>query len=253
MNYSTRFKTVLSIVYLILALCFIGLPFSFLAFGSDLNTAPNPGYPYNSMVYLQEDFMTGSTASGSIGATGWGAANGTTSLLTAETNRPGIMRRDSSAVSGTVATAIWSIINPALDVTNSTFRLRLISRLNTNDANTTVRQGFSNGFGASPPSSGIYFEKLDADTNWFCVLRSGGVQTRTDSGVSVSTNFDTFLIISSSASVTFLINNTPTSCGSMTSNFPAVDLSAGLHIVNSAAASKTIDVDYSELMIKVAR
>lgn len=155
------------------------------SFSSDFQQQQNPLYPFKSSIFLQEEFLGGSTASNSIGALGWSAANGTVGNLAGETNRYGIIRRDTSAVLGTVATlAINSGAAAATDPTVN-HSIMFASRLNTNDANTTVRIGALNSPSISPPANGIFFEKLDADTNWFCVTRSGGVQTRTDSGIEI--------------------------------------------------------------------
>lgn len=246
MYYTPRFKTIIEIVYLVLALCLIGLPFSFLAFGSDLQTQQNPLYPYRSSIFLQEEFLGGSTASNSIGALGWNAANGTVSNLAGETNRFGIIRRDTSAVSGTVATLAINSGSAAATDPSLSHRILFASRLNTNDANTTVRIGALNSPALSPPANGIYFEKLDADTNWFCITRTGGVETRTDSTIAVNTSFNTFEYSRNSSGVQFRINNSLV-C-THTTNITATFINPGLHIVNSAAAAKTIDTDYAQII-----
>lgn len=129
--------------------------------------------------------------------------------------------------------------------------MTFVVRLNTNDTDTAVRVGDFQSAQNDPPSSGDYFEKLYADTNWFYVTRSGGTQTgsRTDTGIAVSTNWITFRINrASDSSIDFYINGTL--IGSQTANIPtAVALNPGLHIVNQAAASKTIDIDYAKILI----
>lgn len=243
MNYSTRFKTVMVVVYIVLILCFIGLPVSFLAFGSDLQTQQNPLYPYKSSVWLQDEFLTGN-GSGAFGILGWTTA-GTITIEGSLTNRPGIMRLNTGAVSGTQARASFSnsaALDPATNIQNL-----WVTQLNTNDANTTVRIGLGNSVATSPPGNGIYFEKLDADTNWFCVTRAAAVQTRTDSGVAVNTSFNDFFLNRNSAGVTWKINNSAV-CGTHTTNIPTTMISPFVFIINSAAAAKTIDLDYFQVI-----
>lgn len=246
MNYSTRFKTVIAIVYLVLALCFIGLPFSFLAFGSDLQTQQNPLYPYQSSVYVSDDFISGLNTNGTTGALGWIINGGTTTNLASISGRPGLLQKNTSGAFPTIAQLVSSGTSSVIDG-GSNHNVLFVARLNTNDANTTVRIGSANAFSANPPADGIFFEKLDADTNWFCVTRSGGVQTRTDSGTAITTNFTTFTYNRNSSGAAFLINNAQV-C-SQSTNITTAQVAPGLHIVNSAAAAKTIDIDYFRLIV----
>lgn len=211
---------------------------------------PNPSilYDYRTAIQIQEDFIGGSTTSGAIGRHGFGAVGGSTTSLASEENRPGIVRRDTSASSGTVTSlSLYPATSSALDPAWPTDELWIV-RLNTNDANTTVRVGSLSSFGSSPPSHGMYFEKLDADTNWFCVTRAGGVQTRVDSGVAVGTDWVTLRKQRTSAGVTFTIGAVVVG-GLFTTNIPTAFLNPTVQIVNSAAASKTIDIDYFEMTI----
>lgn len=212
--------------------------------GSDLQTRQSNLYPYRSTSFYQDDFNTGTITNGNIGSIGWQAA-GTITNLTSETNRPGIVRFDTGAVSGTAARVHFSSSSAFEGSTPHIINFAV--RLNTNDANTTIRIGSSSSVGANPPANGIYIEKLDADTNWFCVTRSGAVQTRTDSGVAVSTSFIASSYRRSSSDVEFSINNTLV-C-THTTNVPTAFLSPFVYIINSAAAAKTFDIDYADVQI----
>lgn len=241
MNYSARFKTILTVVYIVLALCFIGLPFSFLAFGSDIQTQQNPLYPYRSSVFISDEFYGGTTTTGNIGSIGWSLSACTATPSGGTANNPGFYRLDTTAVINTLCRVFSQAgaINPI----NKNHSEITVARLNTNDANTIVRIGDSDGFSASPPTNGIYFEKLAADTNWFVVTRSAGVETRTDTGVAINTNFNSFAFTVTSASVIFQLNNA--TVATHTTNIPSV--TGGLNgwfITNTAAASKTLDLDY---------
>lgn len=231
--------------HVFIALCLIFC--AQVAIGSDLTTAPSILYPYKSRVILQEEFTSGRTVSGTIGSLGWGFSNGTATQLASEVNRIGILRRDTSAVSGTVTSLRLNINSSATFAANLVHDILWMVRLNTNDANTTVRVGIASPtFTTSPPTYGIYFEKLDADTNWFCITNDAG-ETRTDSGVAVSTNFVTLAHQNIGGTVYFEINNTRV-C-THTTEIPTGQASPWTHIVNSAAAAKTLDHDYMQFRV----
>lgn len=218
------------------------------AVASDVTTQQSILYPYKSSIIFQDDFLSGNTTSGAIGSLGWGFTNGSVTILASETNRPGIMRRSTSAVSGTVTATRLNINTSTMFVGNLNHDLMWMARLNTNDANTTVRLGVGNpAFGVAPPDHGIYFEKLDGDTNWFCITRSSAVETRTDSGIAVNTSFNTFAYFNMNGSVAFQLNNA-TVC-THTTNIPTVVIMPWTHIINSAAADKTLDHDYFQLRL----
>lgn len=204
-------------------------------------------YTYQNSVSISDEFLSGAAVNGSIGALGWNIFNITASQNSSIANRPGLYLMSSSAVPGTVSSLIIqgntnNLVDPASLV--STF---YALRLNSNDANTTIRIGPLSSFTANPPADGFYLEKLDADTAWFCVSRSGGVQTRTTSSVPTSTSFATFEIIKSSGAVDFKINGA--NVCNITSNLPTNFLDPSVQIISSVAASKTFDIDYFSLQI----
>jgi hypothetical protein len=215
------------------------------AWASDLSQQQSVLYPFQTTIAFQDDFLGGNAGAATTGSFGWTVA-GTATSQPSIANRLGIIRFDTSAVSGTIS-RINFFQTVSLDPAANTI-LTWVTRLNTNDANTTYRQGVQNTQTANPPAEGIYIEKLDADTNWFCVTRAGAVQTRTDSTVAVTTAFATFRFTRNSSGVQFSINNVNV-CGLMTTNIPTVFVNPEVFIINSAAASKTVDVDYFELTI----
>lgn len=218
------------------------------AFAGELQQEQSTLYPYKSQIIWQDEFLTGNTTSEDIGSLGWRFSNGTTSLLLSEVNRPGILRRDTGAGAGTIAT---TYLYGSSDTILGTVRhdITWMVRLNNNDANTTQRVGAANSvFAISPPDHGIYFEKLDADTNWFCVTRDATVETRTNSGIAVNTSFNTFRYERLASSVVFSINNINVCTN--TTNIPStIYITPWTLIVNSAAAAKTMDHDYFQIRI----
>lgn len=218
-----------------------------IGFGSDIQISTGVLYPYQSSLEVQEEFTSGTAVTQNVGAYGFGAGNGTIAIITSEANRPGIYQRGTSAVSGTLAvTQLWPH-SSALFEANLPHTVLWAVRLNTNDANTTMRFGVGNSIVANPPSEGIYFEKLDGDTNWFCITRTTSLETRTDSTIAVNTSFNEFKYRRTSGQVDFLINGTQV-C-SHTTRLSSALVDPFTQIVNSAAADKTMDLDYFQLQL----
>lgn len=215
-----------------------------LALGQAINN-----YNYRRTFTLQDDFLGGSQATGFIGVLGWNGA-GTLTVQAGLRQRPGIFRVDTGAVSGTQArlNGIASTIFNAREIG----KILWVIRPNNIDANTTIRIGAGNAVSANPPNNGIYFEKLDADTNWFCVSRAATIETRTPTNVPITVTFTDFQYKLIGTGVEFYINNVLVSTHDLTT-VPSVFIGPFMFIINSAAAAKTLDVDYFEMASTVTR
>lgn len=210
----------------------------------------NKLYDYRTCVQLQDDFLSGGNTTAVVGALGWHFVGGVYAVQASEAGHPGIGRRNTTAASGTVSYTILN--NTKQDIlTAGPLDLLWVARLNDIDANTTARVGAGYLVNLAQPTNGQYFEKLDADTNWFCVTRAAGVQTRTDTGVAVNTAFHTFSIIRTGSSVRFELDGVVVA--THTTHIPSQALTPAIQIINSAAADKTIDLDYFELEYEVSR
>jgi len=209
--------------------------------------ASSPIYDFTTEIIVQDDFLSGNTSNGTVGALGWTVSGGSTTIQVSEANETGIIRRDTSASSGTVAYTSLSTLGGLIQSSATSTDLIWRLRLNSNDANTTVRVGAFANINAVPPADGIYFEKADADTNWQCVTRIGGAtQTKTDSGVAVDTNFHRFRYVrTGTASVVFYLDTVQV-C-SHTTNLPSNTIMPTAYIRNAEAASKTMDMGYFQL------
>ncbi len=214
-----------------------------IAFGIGMNL-----YNYKRRFALQDDFTTGGQPTGTIGDLGW-LSNGTLVVRPGELNHPGVIRLDTRAVSGTHERLNFSL-SPSFNV-GFNHEVTWVAVVNTVDANTTVRLGSANSVAGAPPVNGIYFEKLDGDTNWFAVTRAGGTQTRTDTGVAVSASYITARYSFNGSAVLFYINDLLVATN--TTNIPVGLESPFAYIINSAAASKTMDVDYFEIIADTER
>lgn len=214
-----------------------------------LGPAANPPdatlYDYRNTIRVQEEFLGAASSTGNIGSLGWGVSFGTTSQTAPSADRYGLITRDTSAASGTAASLVLNG-NQTVLLGTTQHKLTFIAKLNQVDANTAVWYGAAVTSG-SVPNDGIWIEKRDADTNWFCVTRASSSQTRTDSGVAVTTNYTTFTYERTSANVVFSINGNRV-C-THTATIPTAALDPATVIINSAAASKTHTIDYFELIV----
>lgn len=225
-------------------LAILALPLFALA--SDMQQQQSTLYPFRSTVELQEEFLTGTNATGTIGSLGWTAANGAVSAASTA-NAPGYTRRDTSAAAGTIASTFHHISGSLVDPTlnhSILWRVRIV----TNDNATTVRAGEAAPPTTNPPTSGIYFERLDTDTNWFCVTRSAGVQTRTDSTIATTGNFVNLSYTRNSSGVMWSIDGVAV-CGTSTTNIPTAFTLAFTQVINTGAVAKQLDHDYFQLRI----
>lgn len=204
-------------------------------------------YPFQSSMEISDDFMNGTQASGAIGELGWAIDGGSANGQPGVASHPGMQRIDTSAVSGTQPDLFLSSSLSSTVPTDS-HRVMWVGRLNNNDANTTMRHGMNDQVTTNPPTNGIYIEKLDADTNYFCVTRNAAVQTRVDSGVAVNTNFHNMGYTRNSSGVQFVINGVNV-CGLINTNIPTVAIRPVFTLINSAAANKTYDLDYFSLSL----
>jgi len=230
----------------------LGLLLSFPLMGNAevwISSAPIAGYFYDREVVIQEEFLSGSTSSATSGSIGWQLVGGTTTLGGGVVDHPGFLRRDTSAVISTL-TSLNHFTGTATAWNQNIYLVRWIVRPNNIDANTTLRIGSFSSFLANPPSDGVYFEKLDADTNWFFVTRAGGVQTRTNTGVAVVADWTELTVQRNSTSAWGSINKSVVA--THTTNL-SLNGHAVTQIINSVAASKTLDHDYCEIRLTITR
>lgn len=219
-----------------------------LSFASDIQIQRSALYPYQSVIEIQDDFISGLQSSGTVGVLGW-FVSGATTFLGDDANDPGVLRKDTSAVSGTVSSILLSGTQTMI---SAVFPYTVLwrERLNNADANTTVRIGLSSACTVSPIGTGIYFEKLDADTDWFATTNNGGVKTRVDTGVPATTGAFHIYTINrdvAAGNAKFFIDNA--AVGTITTNIPASAIQPCSQIVNSAAAAKTLDIGYFQMVI----
>lgn len=200
---------------------------------------------FHTRSHFVDDFYGGGGTDGAIGALGWGAG-GTISAVTGVANNPGLVGLATGASSGTYARL--NMYGGGIQLLSANdFDLSWVFKVGTTDVDTTIRAGLSSGWASNPATNGIYFEKAAADTNWFTTTRAT-TETRTDTGIAVSTaSYITVRMVRTSGLVLFYFNGALVA--THTTTIPTAAVGPGIHILNSAAANKTMTVDYFEMTI----
>lgn len=207
---------------------------------------PPPATQY----YVNEEFNSGAAVAGQIGDLGW-SFTGTVTHLNGETDHPGLWQVSTGTSSGTITRLSFFNASDNLFIPSAIFDGTWIAR-HTNDSATRVRIGVANSCFSDPPSDGMYFEKLSADTNYFRVTRSGGTQTRTDTTFATSTAFRRFRVRRiDGTTIGFTLDSNAEQTN--TTNIPTTGMNVCFQLVNSAAANKTLDADSFQMTIAVTR
>jgi len=200
---------------------------------------------------ISDEFTVATIEGGEIGELGWNFTNGTWNLVNPSADHPGVCRRVSTAVSGTIASAFTGGggATPSIQVDQAVEMVWVIRPL-TADADYDFRFGLSSDFTSQTPSHAIYFEKLAADTNLFAVCRFSGTQTRVDTGVASAAEWFTLRRRQISAtSMGFRVNGAAEVV--VDTNVPAAATAMvyGFHIVPQSANARSVDADFFSMKI----
>lgn len=196
---------------------------------------------------ISDDFVSGTTTTGSVGSLGWTIGGGTHTVLLPEAGHPGIAQKSTGATQNTVSHMAANLTNSGAILPADLFDLTAVVRLNTNDTATDVRFGLADNFSVAP-NDGVYIEKLAADTSWFGAANAAAT-SRTAALAATSTNWVRFRVRRVDAStVGFTVDSGAEA--TLTTNIPTGRMMVGVHIINSgAAAAKTLDVDFIRIKI----
>jgi hypothetical protein len=202
-----------------------------------------------------DDFGCGAFTTGTLGCLGWYLSASGFASASANTisGSPGTVTMTTSgtinSVVGIAPVAHQVNLNPAESFTT---RLKVASITGTAPT-TNIRLRFGLTTQYSTPdaiTNGVYLEKLEGDTNWFCVVRAAAAETRVDTGVAYSTSGYALQIrrvnsttigckvatkLSTLAAATEATNN---------STNPTTDVTPFVMIKNTAAEVKLLNIDY---------
>jgi hypothetical protein len=220
---------------------------------ADSATSTNVGIDPASMVYDYDDFLGGSESSSTFDKLGWTATSGASHTIVA--GHPGVLRL--TATNNTQYLSLGSSVAGRTMDPSGYFDAVFLVRANDGaDANTKIRIGFTSKPGYDPPDDGLYLEKLGTDTNWFAQNRVYGASgTRVDTSVAVGNGWLAVRIYRANAG-TIKYRVASTLAGLLTapdiansSTITTVAFSPFVQIVSTTASSKTLDVDYIDLIV----
>ena len=149
-------------------------------------SAQVPNYQFRMLHW--DDFMGGLLTTGNIGSLGWsftstGTGSGITYLAGAcDANRCGILRDTAGTTNPSrmiLRLSPGGVGTVGVLRGDQSFKFVWMIKLGASGASTLARLGITSDATAAQAASGIWFEKLGADNNWFGVTRSASSQTRT--------------------------------------------------------------------------
>ena len=199
-----------------------------------------------SAVIVEDDFISGTVTSQTIGALGWLFTTGTTSELAAESNHPGILRRTTGATPSAVASTTFGPGSASsIFLSDANFDVTWIFRL----PNLAANEAFNVGLGLSSQAELICFAKDAADVNLFTKCRTGGTTDKIDTGVVLTGDWINGRIIKTAGTVLFYVNNELKV--TTTTRVPAAaGITAIAQLTNGAdSVDKSLDLDYFQMMI----
>lgn len=186
---------------------------------------------------------------------GWNTLNGFTAggLATVVAGEP--------CLSGQLSTG--AIINTIVDVevgvpqgggvvgaflASELFDINYRVRLDTNDANTLARIGCIDTYSSSPPTNGVYLEKLGADVSFFGVTRSAASQTRSAALIATDTSLHDIRIRRiDSATMGFTVDKGAEV--TQTATLPTTACAPGIQLEDLAAAAKKLTIAWMTVLI----
>jgi hypothetical protein len=200
-------------------------------------------------VLVHEEFAGGVATSGQYGQNGWvSLSGGTITYNFSEANHVGMYRMASAA-----AGVLCGMYLNCHMVSGENFISEFVLRPNHADSDTQVRFGWSDVSG-DPPTNGIYFEKLYADTNWYAVCRTGGTQTKQSLGYAVTAALWERATIrrKGASAIGFNIDDeigNGVDDYTMTTNIPTGQLVPFFSVKPQVSTNKTLDADAFQLSV----
>lgn len=204
---------------------------------------------YKTRLFFEDDFVSGGSLSGQIGALGWLFSGGTTSVaIAAEQGRPGIVRRSTSAAINTITATyhgFTQVYRPAWNI-----RIQFQSRLN-DIADLNAYIGLMTSTVTNPPQWGAYFHRLAGGANWSIAIGNNTGLLITPTTAVVDTAFHKYEVrLTGGTLAEFYYDNT--FVGSLSgSEFPASSsISPSVTVVNTVGVDKSYDLDYYQAVIE---
>lgn len=201
--------------------------------------------------HLFDDFASGSNETGEAGELGWAFVNGTfvpSSPVTYSPDLNGLYIRQTGTTANQICSTFpaGSTVEAAPskfeDWESVTFKLAMGATVNT----FILRFGIGRAT-ANPPTNGVYFERLAADTSIFGVSRASGVGNRTAALLAQDTVFHTFRVSRASATTLVWVVDEGAQVFQTPANIPAGASGIGgpfIQIITTNTTARFCTVDY---------
>ena len=217
---------------------------------------------------FDEDFLGGTNTDGQAGSNGirYGSISGTNSIAfsAGTANNPGILQISTGASSGNAGSLYYG--GSALStysIGSNYWELRITFKLSQTTA-TKLRIGMANDYSAVTPGRGEYlrYDTSAGDTNFMFVVKDGGAETATSSGVAVDTNWHTLRIRTITPGSYIYGMSLNTSGGSFSSEVQVTNTNSVAGITryiaaiignDAVAAAKTLQLDAIKMRWKCTR
>lgn len=199
---------------------------------------------------LTEDFMSGSTEVGEVGILNWTTNATSSSVVTAESDHPGIFRITTNTTTGNIAR-----LHLGGGATDGMFHVSNLDRVSAiirpqQNANMKVKFGlFQDNNNTGGGTDAIFFEfSTLVGPEWYCITRASSTSTTqaTDISVSAATWYRLDIVLNGSL-IEFYIDGTLKH--NTSSNIPVSSaLNAGFMVeCRDTGNAKSLDVDYFRL------
>lgn len=205
---------------------------------------------------IWDDFFGIATASGTVGQLGWAFNAGSIVGTTEQDNAPGVAGYRNTQANGVgtfyVGSPSGDFLISLSDAKQLSVRAMWLYAANLGDRRIGL---MSTAITAAPADDGVYFECLEADTNWFAVTRDGAASaTRTDMGVAYTADAFAVFSIEHTATSTWQLCIDAT-CKTMTLTPPAEAsmMDPFVQIDTNGTANVEVWLDYAGLRMVPTR
>lgn len=200
------------------------------------------------LLQVIDDFVTGSQEAGEIGIAGWNFTNGTVAYINSVGNEIGVIRRTTGTTANQVASMfLGDVTNRNLFTYRSFERFVIWVRGVVVSADATYRVGIFADVAGNPTTTGIYFEKLPTDTNWFIVVRNAGTQQRIDTNLvfNITTWARFSAVRKGNGNIDFFGGESLVTIAADSLNLPtiATGLNIGIQIIPTTTTARALDID----------
>ena len=202
---------------------------------------------------LVDDFFSVSVETGETGALGWSFNNGSIAVHLSEQNHPGSFTRTTGATTDQISTLY---LGAQINGTANAFRfdefdeITWIIKLSQTSADFRIRCGIAAFSNDENLTHGVFFERMQTDTEWFGATENGSSGSRTASLIANSTNWIKLKLRRINATTVGFSVNGGTEVTKTTDIPDAADtMMPHITIIPSTANAKSVVIDFFSMKL----